>query len=98
MAEVASLALLAAAAWASGSARIVACALVACIGAIAPVTDYDALSYVLPIARHIANEGTLRVWTDQGPSIWPQAHQVLVACLVKSGATRLGALSAVEWL
>jgi len=77
---------------------IIVCAVVACLGAIAPVTDYDALSYVLPIARHIANEGTLRVWTDQGASIWPQAHQVLLAFLVTSGASRLGAVSAIEWL
>ena len=77
---------------------IAACAVVACAGAIAPVTDYDALSYVLPIARHIAGEGALRVWSDQAPSIWPQAHQVLLAYVIRSGGDRLGALTALEWL
>jgi hypothetical protein len=77
---------------------IALCALVACVGAIAPVTDYDALSYVLPIARHIAREGTLRVWSDQAPSMWPQAHQVLLAYLIGGGGDRAGALTALEWL
>jgi hypothetical protein len=73
-------------------------ALVACAGAIAPVTDHDALSYIVPIARHIAREGTLRVWTDQAPSIWPQGHTVLLAFIVQRGGDRLAALSAFEWL
>ena len=77
---------------------IALCAIVACAGAIAPVTDYDALSYVLPIARHIAREGTLRVWSDQMPSMWPQAHQVLLAYIIGSGGDRPGALTALEWL
>jgi hypothetical protein len=77
---------------------IAACAIVACAGAIAPVTDHDALSYVVPIARHMAREGALRVWSDQAPSMWPQGHTVLLAFIVQRGGDRLGALSAVEWL
>jgi hypothetical protein len=74
------------------------CAVLACTGALAPVTDHDALSYVVPIANHIATEGTLRVWTDQAPSMWPQAHTVLLAFIVRAGGDRLAALSAIEWL
>src|SRR5881409_2683510 len=43
------------------TALIFICAAVACAGALAPVTDHDALSYVQPIARHIADAGALRV-------------------------------------
>jgi hypothetical protein len=74
------------------------CAVVACAGALAPVTDHDALSYVIPIANHMAGEGTLRVWTDQAPSMWPQAHTVLLALIVRTGGNRLAVLSAIEWL
>jgi hypothetical protein len=77
---------------------IAICAIVACAGALAPVTDVDALSYVLPIAHHIADEGALRVWSDQAPSMWPQAHQVLLAYMIGAGSDRLGALTALEWL
>jgi hypothetical protein len=77
---------------------ICACAVLACAGAVAPVTDHDALSYVVPIANHIAREGALRVWTDQAPSMWPQAHTVLLAFIVRTGGNRLAALSAIEWL
>ena len=83
----------------SGSMAIIgACAVVACAGAIAPVTDHDALSYVVPIARHITREGALRVWTDQAPSMWPQGHTVLLAFILQRGGDRLAALSALEWL
>ena len=44
-------------------------AVLACLGAIAPVTDDDALAYVVPIARHIAETGAVRVWTDQARSM-----------------------------
>ncbi len=80
------------------TALIFICAAVACVGALAPVTDHDALSYVLPIARHIADAGALRVWSDQAPSMWPQGNQVLLAFVMKIGGDRLGALSALEWL
>jgi hypothetical protein len=81
------------------AARAIAvCAVVACAGALAPVTDHDALSYVLPIVHHIADESALRVWTDQAPSMWPQAHQVMLAYIARTGGDRLGALSALEWL
>ena len=43
-------------------------AVMACLGAIAPVTDDDALAYVIPIARHIADTGAVREWTDQARS------------------------------
>jgi hypothetical protein len=77
---------------------LAACAVVACAGAIAPVTDHDALSYVVPIAHHIVRDGALHVWPDQAPSMWPQSHTVLLAYIVSIGGNRLGALSAVEWL
>ena len=57
------------------SIAVVACAVLACAGAIAPVTDDDALAYVVPIARHIADTGALRVWTDQARSMWPPSQQ-----------------------
>ena len=43
-----------------------------CLGAIAPVTDDDALAHVVPIARHIAETDTLRIWMDQARSMWPR--------------------------
>ena len=49
---------------------IVLVALLGCIGAIAPVTDDDALAYVVPISRHIAATGHLAVWPDQVRSMW----------------------------
>src|SRR6266849_5954911 len=80
------------------TALIFICTAVACVGALAPVTDHDALSYVLPIARHSADAGALRIWSDQAPSMWPQGNQVLLAFVMKMGGDRLGALSAIEWL
>ncbi len=74
------------------------CAVLACLGAIAPVTDDDALAYVVPIARHLADTGAVRVWTDQARSMWPQSQQVLLAYLMHTGANRLGAVTALEWL
>ena len=74
------------------------CTIVACAGAIAPVTDDDALAYEIPIARHIAATGALRVWTDQARSMWPQSQQVLLAFLLQMGGDRLGAVTALEWL
>lgn len=78
--------------------RIAGCGVAACAGALAPITDHDALSYVVPIARHIADEGALRVWSDQAPSMWPQGHTVLLAFILRMGGDRLAALSALEWL
>ena len=74
------------------------CAVLACAGAIAPVTDDDALAYGVPIARHIAESGTLRVWPDQARSMWPQSQQVLLAFMLQAGGDRLGLLTALEWL
>jgi hypothetical protein len=85
--------------WARGAIALVgACAVIACAGALAPVTDRDALSYVVPIARHIADAGALRIWSDQARSMWPQAHEVVLAYMLRMGGDRLGALSALEWL
>jgi len=69
-----------------------------CLGAIAPVTDDDALAYVVPIARHIADSGQLTVWADQARSMWPQSQQVLLAYLLAIGGNKLGALTAFEFL
>lgn len=77
---------------------VAASAFVACLGAIAPVTDDDALAYVVPIARHIARSGRLQVWSDQARSMWPLSHEVLLAAIMRLGGDRLGALSALEWL
>ena len=77
---------------------LVGCICVACIGAIAPVTDEDALAYVVPIARHIAQSGRLGVWSDQARSMWPLSHEVLIAAVMTVGGDRFGAVSALEWL
>lgn len=82
----------------TSSAAVFVCAVLACVGAIAPVTDDDALAYVVPIARHIAETGAVRVWTDQARSMWPQSQQVLLAYLLHTGGDRLGAVTALEWL
>jgi hypothetical protein len=85
--------------WIRGtSMAVLACAVLAGAGAIAPVTDDDALAYVVPIARHIADSGALQVWTDQARSMWPQSQQVLLAFLLHLGGDRLGAVTALEWL
>ncbi len=68
------------------------------LGAIAPVTDDDALAYVVPISQHIAKSGTLAVWPDQARSMWPQSQQVLLAYLTAIGGDRLGMLTALEFL
>jgi hypothetical protein len=75
-----------------------ACAAIACVGLITPVTDYDGLSYVVPIAARIAATGHLRVWTDQARSMWPLFHEVLLAYVLRLGGTRLMAVTALEWL
>ena len=61
------------------------------------MTDDDALAYVVPIARHIADAGALRVWTDQARSMWPQSQQILLAFLLRLGGDRLGVVTALEW-
>jgi hypothetical protein len=50
------------------------CVVLPCLGAIAPVTDDDALAHVVPIARHIAETDTLRIWMDQARSMWPESQ------------------------
>ncbi len=80
------------------AAAVVVCALAACAGAVAPVTDDDALAYVVPIARHIAETGALRVWPDQARAMWPQAQQVVLAFVLHLGGDRLGLVTAFEWL
>jgi hypothetical protein len=77
---------------------LVICAAMACLGALAPITDDDALDYVVPIARHIADSGALRVWPDQARSMYPQGHAVLMAWMLRVGSDRLGALTAFQWL
>jgi hypothetical protein len=73
-------------------------AALACLGAIAPVTDDDALAYVVPIAQRIARTGALTVWPDQARSMWPQSQQVLLAYLTAIGGQQLGALTALEFV
>ncbi len=80
------------------TAALVGCAAIACVGAITPVTDYDGLSNVVPIAERIAATGHLRVWTDQARSMWPLFHEMLLACVLHLGGTRLIAVTALEWL
>jgi hypothetical protein len=79
------------------SIGMLVCAVLASLGAIAPVTDDDALAYVVPVAHHIADTGAVRVWTDQARSMWPQSQQVLLAFLLHAGGDRLGAVTALEW-
>jgi hypothetical protein len=81
----------------AASIAVMAAAVLSCAGAIAPVTDDDALAYVVPIARHIADTGALRVWTDQARSMWPQSQQMLLAFLLRLGGDRLGMVTALEW-
>jgi hypothetical protein len=76
---------------------ILTSACLATIGAIAPVTDDDALAYVVPIARHIADAGAIHVWTDQARSMWPQSQQILLAFVLQAGGDRLGLVTALEW-
>ena len=77
---------------------IAVAAVLGCAGAIAPITDDDALDYVVPIARHIASSGRLLVWPDQAHSMFPQSQQVLLAWTLGAGGDRLGAVTAFEWL
>jgi hypothetical protein len=79
-------------------AAVAICAALACLGAVAPVTDDDALAYVIPIAKHIAEAGAVRVWPDQARSMWPQSQQVLLAYMLRLGSDRLGALTGFEFL
>ena len=78
-------------------AAILVSAAIATVGALAPVTDDDALAYVVPIARHIADSGAVRVWSDQARSMWPQSQQVLLAFVLQAGGDRLGMVTALEW-
>jgi hypothetical protein len=82
----------------SVTAVILVCAVVACVGAITPVVDYDALSYVMPIAKRIAETGRLRVWSDQARSMWPLSQEMLLAYVLRLGGDRLIAVTALEWL
>jgi hypothetical protein len=77
---------------------VVASVALACAGAIAPVTDDDALAFGVPCARHIAETGRLQVWSDQARAMFPQAQMVLLAYVIRMGGDRLGAVTAVEWL
>ena len=70
----------------------------ACAGAIAPVTDDDALAYVVPIAQRIASTGELRVWPDQARAMWPQSQGVLLAFMLRVGGDRLGLVTAFEYV
>jgi len=78
-------------------AIIVALAAMALL-AIAPVTEPDALGYVIPVAQRVADTGTLAAWPDRAQAIWPQGQVMLLAWLTGAGADRLGLLSAVELL
>nr|MBA3269285.1 hypothetical protein [Acidobacteriota bacterium] len=69
----------------------------ACLGAIAPVTGGDALSYVIPEAMRIAETGRLDVWPDLARMMWPLSQQVLLASLIAiAGHTHLGVLTALQ--
>lgn len=74
----------------------IAAVALACLGALAPVTDDDSLSYPIPIARHLAEEGRWRFWPDQLLGVLPLTQQLLTSQLVSLGGTRLGVVSAVE--
>jgi hypothetical protein len=71
----------------------------ACFGAIAPVTEGDALSYVVPEAVRIAETGRLDVWPDLARMMWPLSQQVVLAYLVSvAGHSHLGLLTALQLL
>jgi hypothetical protein len=80
------------------SAAVLIAVILGCLGALLPVTDDDALAYVVPIARHIAAFKTVTVWPDQARSMWPQSQQVLLAYLLQLGSDRLGVLTALEFV
>jgi len=84
--------------WRFATVLVLAAAGLGCLGAVAPVTDDDALAYVIPIAGHIAKTGHLTVWPDQARSMWPQSQQMLLAYLLSLGGDRLGLLTAFEFL
>ncbi len=79
-------------------AAIATTAVLATFGAIAPVTDDDALAFGVPCARHIAETGRLEVWSDQARSMFPQSQMLLLAFVLRMGGDRLGAVTALEWL
>lgn len=73
-------------------------AVLAALGGIAPVTDDDALAFGVPCARHIADTGSLRVWSDQARSMFPQSQMLLLAFVLRVGGDRLGLVTSFEWL
>ncbi len=80
------------------AAAVAVTALLATLGAIAPITDDDALAFCVPCARHIAETGRLEVWSDQARAMFPQSQMLLLALVMRMGGDRLGAVTALQWL
>jgi len=80
------------------AAAVALTAVLATLGAVAPVTDDDALAFGVPTARHIADSGTLRVFSDQARSMFPQSQMLLLAFVLRLGGDRLGVITALQWL
>jgi hypothetical protein len=70
----------------------------AALGAVAPITDDDALAFGIPCARHIAETGSLQVWPDQARAMLPQSQMLLLAFVLRMGGDRLGLVTALQWL
>jgi hypothetical protein len=68
------------------------------IGAFAPVTEFDSLSYPIPIARHLAETGLWQFWPDQARSVFPLSQELLVVPLIHAGSNTLGLVSAAEFV
>jgi hypothetical protein len=80
------------------AAAVAVTAVLATLGAIAPVTDDDALAFGVPCARHIAETGRLHVWSDQARAMFPQSQMLLLAFVLRMGGDRLGVVTALQWL
>ena len=79
-----------------GAVMLSAMVAAAGLGAVAPVTEENSLSYTLPIADRIAVEGRSRFWPDRAHSIYPLSQELLEAVLIDAGDERHGLLSAAE--
>jgi hypothetical protein len=82
----------------AGEALLSVMVVVACLGAIAPTTEFDSLAYPIPIARHLAEEGLWRFWPDQVRSVFPLSQELLLVPLIQAGSLQIGLVSAAEFV
>jgi hypothetical protein len=82
----------------AGETLFAAMVVFACLGALAPTTEFDSLAYPIPIARHLAETGEWRFWPDQVRSVFPLSQELLIVPLVQVGSLHLGLVSAAEFV